>query len=198
MKIATIVARVLLGPMFVVFGSNKFLHFFPMPPEPGQAGAFLGALFQTHYLYGVALCEVTGGALLLIGRYVSLGLTLLGPVMPVAVLWGIINLEGHLALTSTAIMAAFAGCTVILMVAVADALPARGVCVGVAIGQLINTLMMMASNPLVGKLTEEYGSKVAAGATAIVAACGVICIALLAWLVRPRSAQQSEPRAAAA
>jgi len=34
MKIATIIARVLLGLMFVVFGSNIFLHFIPMPPLP--------------------------------------------------------------------------------------------------------------------------------------------------------------------
>jgi len=31
MKIATIIARVLLGLVFVVFGSNLFLHFIPMP-----------------------------------------------------------------------------------------------------------------------------------------------------------------------
>ena len=32
MKIATIIARSLLGLIFVVFGSNMFLHFIPMPP----------------------------------------------------------------------------------------------------------------------------------------------------------------------
>ena len=42
MKIATIIARVLLGLMFVVFGSNIFLHFIPMPPLPaGVAGKIL-------------------------------------------------------------------------------------------------------------------------------------------------------------
>jgi len=34
MKIATIIARSLLGLIFVVFGSNMFLHFIPMPPPP--------------------------------------------------------------------------------------------------------------------------------------------------------------------
>ncbi len=125
-------------------------------------------------------------------------LTLFGLVMPVASAGGIFIFEGHPALTSTAVMAAFEGCTVILMVAVADALPARGVCVGVAIGQLISAIMMAASYPMLGKLTEEYGLKVAAGTTAILAACGVVCIILLAWLVRPKSAQQSEAVAAAA
>ncbi len=81
MKIATIIARVLLGLVFVVFGLNMFLHFIPMPPPSGQAGAFFGALFESHYIYVIALCQVIGGALLLIGRFVSLGLTLVGPVI---------------------------------------------------------------------------------------------------------------------
>lgn len=34
MKIATAIARSLLGVIFVVFGSNIFLHFIPMPPSP--------------------------------------------------------------------------------------------------------------------------------------------------------------------
>jgi putative oxidoreductase len=81
MKIATIISRSLLGLVFVVFGSNKFLHFMPMPPMSGEAGAFMGAMFVTHYLFVVAAFEVIGGFLLLIGRYAPLGLTLVGPVV---------------------------------------------------------------------------------------------------------------------
>ncbi|HTV41226.1 MAG TPA: DoxX family protein [Candidatus Sulfotelmatobacter sp.] len=81
MKITTIIARSLLGLVFVVFGSNKFLHFMPMPPMTGEAGAFMGAMFVTHYLYVVAAFEVIGGLLLLTGRYGPLGLTLVGPVV---------------------------------------------------------------------------------------------------------------------
>ena len=81
MKIATIIARVLLGLVFFVFGLNKFLNFIPMPPPSGQAGAFFDALYATHYLYVIATCEVIGGLLLLLGRYVPLGLTLVGPVV---------------------------------------------------------------------------------------------------------------------
>jgi len=81
-KVATIVARVLLGLVFVVFGSNIFLHFIPMPPLPATlAGDFSKALMQSHYIYVVGLLQVIGGLLLLIGRYVPLGLTLLGPVI---------------------------------------------------------------------------------------------------------------------
>jgi putative oxidoreductase len=82
MKIATVFARVLLGLMFVVFGSNIFLHFIQMPPPPASlAGDFSKALMESHYIYVVGLLQVVGGLLLLIGRYVPLGLTLLGPVI---------------------------------------------------------------------------------------------------------------------
>jgi uncharacterized membrane protein YphA (DoxX/SURF4 family) len=82
MKIATIIARVLLGLIFVVFGSNIFLHFIPMPPpSPGLLGDFTKALFLSHYLHIVAVFQIIGGLLLLIGRFVPLGLLLLAPVI---------------------------------------------------------------------------------------------------------------------
>jgi putative oxidoreductase len=67
--------------VFVVFGANKFLHFLPNPPMQGAGAQFMGAMFETHYLYVVATCEVLGGLLLLAGRFVPLGLTLVGPVI---------------------------------------------------------------------------------------------------------------------
>ena len=82
MKIATIVVRVLLGLMFVVFGLNIFLHFIHMPPQaPSMATDFSKALMLSHYIYVIGALQVIGGALLLIGRYVPLGLMLLGPVI---------------------------------------------------------------------------------------------------------------------
>src|ERR1700758_5619693 len=82
MKTATIIARSLLGLVFVTFGSNMFLHFIPMPPPPeGPAREFTVALFVSHYLYVVGALQVVGGSLLLSGRWVPLGLTLVGPVI---------------------------------------------------------------------------------------------------------------------
>jgi uncharacterized membrane protein YphA (DoxX/SURF4 family) len=82
MKVATIIVRVLLGLVFVVFGSNIFLHFIPMPPPPpGLLGDFSKALFLSHYLHVVAVFQIVGGLLLLIGRFVPLGLVLLAPVI---------------------------------------------------------------------------------------------------------------------
>jgi len=40
MKIATVIARVLLGLVFVISGLIIFLHFIPMRPPEGAAGDF--------------------------------------------------------------------------------------------------------------------------------------------------------------
>jgi putative oxidoreductase len=82
MKTATIIARVLLGLVFVVFGLNAFFNFIPMPPPKGElAGEFMKALFVSHYLYAVKCFEISGGLILLSGRLTALGLTLVGPVI---------------------------------------------------------------------------------------------------------------------
>lgn len=82
MKIATIIVRSLLGLIFVVFGSNMFLHFIPMPPPPeGPARDFMTAMFVSHYLYVIGALQVVGGLLLFTGRWTPLGLTLVVPVI---------------------------------------------------------------------------------------------------------------------
>ena len=47
----------------------------------GPAGAFIGAMMDTGYVKVVGFCQVAGGLILLTGRYIPLGLTLLGPVI---------------------------------------------------------------------------------------------------------------------
>src|ERR1700692_2489839 len=82
MKIITIISRSLLALIFVVFGSNMFLHFIPMPPPPeGPARDFMTVLFVSHYLYVVGALQVAGGLLLFTGRWTPLGLALVGPVI---------------------------------------------------------------------------------------------------------------------
>jgi uncharacterized membrane protein YphA (DoxX/SURF4 family) len=82
MKIATVIARILLGLIFVVFGSNAFLRFLPMPPLPqGVTGEYLHAFFESGYVYVIGGLQVIGGILLLIGRFVPLGLTILGAII---------------------------------------------------------------------------------------------------------------------
>jgi hypothetical protein len=81
MKIVTLIARLLLGLMFLVFGANMFFHFIPMTMPTGLAGQFMGALFAANYFYVVGAVMVVSGVLLLANLYVGLGLTLLGPVL---------------------------------------------------------------------------------------------------------------------
>ena len=81
MKIDFIICRILLGLVFFVFGLNKFLNFIPAQMPPGVAGQFSVILFSTHYLWIIGAVEVIGGALLLAGRYVPLGLLFLAPVI---------------------------------------------------------------------------------------------------------------------
>ena len=45
MKTASLIARLLLSLIFLVFGLNGFLHFIPMPPPTGVAGQYFGAIF---------------------------------------------------------------------------------------------------------------------------------------------------------
>jgi putative oxidoreductase len=89
MKYVIVIVRVLLGLMFVVFGSNAFLKFMGPPPEMhGQAGAFITALMSSGYIYVIAVFQILGGLCLLLGaRFVPLGLTLLGPVIVNIVLY---------------------------------------------------------------------------------------------------------------
>jgi putative oxidoreductase len=82
MKIVTLIVRLLLGLVFVVFGLNGFLNFLNMGPVPtGLAGQFIGALFLSHYYWAIAALQILGGALLLVNRFVPLALVLLGPVI---------------------------------------------------------------------------------------------------------------------
>ena len=81
MKIVVIIARILLGAIFVAFGLNAFLHFLPKWLPPGLAGQFVGAMFQSHYILFVSALEVISGALLLVDRYVPFALALLAPII---------------------------------------------------------------------------------------------------------------------
>jgi len=81
MKIVTLIARILLGLAFLVFGLNGFLDFLKGPMPAGTAGQFASALAATHYMHCISGLEVIAAVLLLVNRYVPLGLVLLGPII---------------------------------------------------------------------------------------------------------------------
>lgn len=81
MKTTVLIARILLGLIFLVFGLNGFLHFIPQPAPPEPALAFFVALVATGYMIPLLFAtQIAGGALLLAGK-VPLGLVLLAPVI---------------------------------------------------------------------------------------------------------------------
>ena len=98
MKIASTVARYLLGVIFIVFGLNGFLHFIPPQPAPPVALQFAGALMQSHYMTVVFAIQLIGGLLLLACRYVPLALTMLGAVIFNIILFHVFMAPGGLPL----------------------------------------------------------------------------------------------------
>jgi uncharacterized membrane protein YphA (DoxX/SURF4 family) len=79
-RIAPSASRILLGLIFFVFGLNGFLQFMPNPPMPAAAGAFMGAMAATGYMFPlIKSVEVIAGLLLLSNRFVPLALAVLAP-----------------------------------------------------------------------------------------------------------------------
>ncbi len=105
MKIPVIVARILLGLPFLVFGLDGFFEFLPDTGEYNVRGeAFIGALKQTGYMWPLLhITEVVCGALLVAGFFVPLALTVLAPVLIYIFLF-------HLKLDSQGIEVAIALC----------------------------------------------------------------------------------------
>jgi putative oxidoreductase len=98
MKTLSLIARFLLGLIFLIFGLNGFLHFIPMPLPSGVAGQFMEALFVSRYLLVVASLQVVTAVLLLINRYVPLALSLLAPVIVNILLFHVLMAPSGIAL----------------------------------------------------------------------------------------------------
>jgi len=81
MKIAALIARLLLGLVFLVFGLNGFLHFIKAPMPTGIAGQWVGAIFASGFWVVIFGLQVICGALFLVNRFVPLALVLIGPVI---------------------------------------------------------------------------------------------------------------------
>ena len=110
MKIASIIARYLLGLIFTVFGLNGFLQFIPQPPPPNPlALQFLAAVSASHFAMFFFAVQVLGGVLLLSGFFVPLALTLLA-----AELYNI--LAFHLTLSPSTIAPALVACVLWVVV----------------------------------------------------------------------------------
>jgi len=82
MKIATLICRILLGLAFVLFGAFPFLTFLPQPPPPpGLAGDYVKVFVASHYAQVIGTMQLLSGLMLLSGKFVPLGLTILGAIL---------------------------------------------------------------------------------------------------------------------
>lgn len=78
MRIASTIARYLLGLMFTVFGLNGFLNFIHQPPPTNPlAIQFFIAISASHFAAFFFAVQLIAGLLLLSGFFVPLALTLL-------------------------------------------------------------------------------------------------------------------------
>ncbi len=78
-----LIARLLLGLIFFVFGLNGFLNFIPVPENlPEKLTLFMNALNASGYFFPLLkITETTCGALLLAGVFVPLALIVLAPII---------------------------------------------------------------------------------------------------------------------
>jgi uncharacterized membrane protein YphA (DoxX/SURF4 family) len=81
MKIAALIARILLGLIFTFFGSNDILHFWKPQMPPSDAATYAAILVTHGVMAFIGLLMVISGILFLVGRFVPLALVLLGPIL---------------------------------------------------------------------------------------------------------------------
>ena len=81
MKKLPMIARVLIGLVYTIFGLNGFLGFIPIPAMDGGAGAMMGALAATGYMLPfIKATEVVCGLMLLANFRAPLALTIVTPI----------------------------------------------------------------------------------------------------------------------
>ncbi|RDX34224.1 DoxX protein [Arcobacter sp. HD9-500m-PIT-SAG03] len=74
--------QVITGLLLVMFGSNTFLQFMPMPEMTPIMGEFMGALYKTGYIFPIsAIIEILAGISFLSNKFTSLMAVLVMPVM---------------------------------------------------------------------------------------------------------------------
>lgn len=82
MRMATIIFRILLGLIYLVFGLDYFLHFIPYQPmHTGAAADLKAGLIGTGYIYPMMkTIQIVGGISLIIDRYAPFSAVVLFPI----------------------------------------------------------------------------------------------------------------------
>ena len=83
-----LVARILLGVMFTIFGLNGLMMtftgngFIPMPPQPEIMVTIMTGFMATQYMMKlVFICQFLAGIFMLSGFFVNAALVLLAPII---------------------------------------------------------------------------------------------------------------------
>lgn len=76
MNVVTVIARILLGLIFIAAGASAFVFTTP-PPLPGLAGTFNTAFVQSHWSMFVGAAQFAAGALLVANRFITIALIIL-------------------------------------------------------------------------------------------------------------------------
>jgi len=92
MKSALLIARLLLGAIFLVFGLNEFLGFLPVPELTGRGVLQLSSGITTGHAYAIlfAFLEVVAAGLMLANLCIPLALAFLAPVIAKALIFHIL------------------------------------------------------------------------------------------------------------
>jgi hypothetical protein len=82
MKNATLISRLLLGFIYLVFGLDYFLHFIPYQPNhTGRVAAFKAALMGAGYFYPmIKSIQIVGGISVLANQYAPFFAVVLFPI----------------------------------------------------------------------------------------------------------------------
>lgn len=73
--------RILTGLFMLIFGINKFAHFMPFPPIPGDGGTLMGIYATSGFMSIIGILEILGGLALLIDKFAPLAITILVAIM---------------------------------------------------------------------------------------------------------------------
>jgi putative oxidoreductase len=81
MKAIIVIARIVMAFVYLIYGLNFFLHFYPASLPPGKAGDLEGGLIRSDYFFQyMKSIQIAGSLLLFTNQYIPLSLVILFPI----------------------------------------------------------------------------------------------------------------------
>ena len=91
----SMILRLLLGLILLIFGLNKFANFMPAPEMTGDAAEFMTVLGKAGYFTILGVLEIVIGLLLILKKWVPFALVLFAPIAVNILIFHLnYNLEG--------------------------------------------------------------------------------------------------------